>query len=147
MDANEEPALCHAHQQKGGPCDQPAVEGKRVCRLHGGAPGVGAPKGNQNARKHGLYSRRASAEMRERIDAALTVEGLTNEIAYVRAGVAKLIEEGAGSDLIDKGLDMLARLTKAQSAIGKNKRVNQTEIIADVVERLGGQMGLWELMS
>jgi uncharacterized protein YjcR len=29
--------------------------------MHGGAPGSGAPRGNQNARKHGHYSREAIA--------------------------------------------------------------------------------------
>jgi len=29
--------------------------------MHGGAPGSGAPRGNQNALKHGRYSARAIA--------------------------------------------------------------------------------------
>jgi len=32
--------------------------------MHGGAPGSGAPRGNQNALKHGVYTREASAERR-----------------------------------------------------------------------------------
>jgi len=32
--------------------------------MHGGAPGSGAPRGNQNALKHGLYTREAFAERR-----------------------------------------------------------------------------------
>ena len=32
--------------------------------MHGGAPGSGAPKGNQNALKHGQYTRAAIAERR-----------------------------------------------------------------------------------
>ncbi len=35
------------------PCRSPAVRGKRRCRIHGGAKGSGAPKGNTNAIKHG----------------------------------------------------------------------------------------------
>jgi len=30
--------------------------------MHGGAPGSGAPRGNQNARKHGLFTAEAIAE-------------------------------------------------------------------------------------
>jgi glucans biosynthesis protein len=30
--------------------------------MHGGAPGSGAPRGNQNAFKHGLYTRKALEE-------------------------------------------------------------------------------------
>ena len=33
-----------------------AVNGKKRCRMHGGAKGSGAPLGNQNAFKHGMYS-------------------------------------------------------------------------------------------
>ncbi len=32
--------------------------------MHGGAPGSGAPKGNQNALKHGLYTKAAIEERR-----------------------------------------------------------------------------------
>jgi uncharacterized protein YjcR len=32
--------------------------------MHGGAPGSGAPRGNQNALKHGLHTREAIAERR-----------------------------------------------------------------------------------
>src|SRR5664279_3570319 len=38
-------------------CDAPVVEGKKRCYRHGGAPGSGAPKGNQNAYKHGIYTK------------------------------------------------------------------------------------------
>jgi hypothetical protein len=34
------------------------------CRMHGGAPGSGAPRGNKNAQKHGLYTREAIAQRR-----------------------------------------------------------------------------------
>jgi len=32
--------------------------------MHGGAPGSGAPRGNKNAFKHGLFTREAIAERR-----------------------------------------------------------------------------------
>jgi hypothetical protein len=32
--------------------------------MHGGAPGTGAPRGNTNALKHGLYTRKAIEERR-----------------------------------------------------------------------------------
>ena len=35
--------------------------GKGRCRMHGGAPGSGAPLGNCNALRHGLYSAEAIA--------------------------------------------------------------------------------------
>jgi hypothetical protein len=33
--------------------------------MHGGAPGSGAPPGNKNAFKHGLYTRDAIAQRRQ----------------------------------------------------------------------------------
>lgn len=47
---------CRARTRQGTPCRSPAVTGKQRCRMHGGAKGSGAPKGNQNALKHGAYT-------------------------------------------------------------------------------------------
>jgi uncharacterized protein YjcR len=33
--------------------------------MHGGAPGSGAPRGNQNALKHGVFTKEAIYERRE----------------------------------------------------------------------------------
>jgi len=46
-------------------CRSPAVRGKKRCRMHGGAPGSGAPRANQNARQHGLFTREAIAERKQ----------------------------------------------------------------------------------
>ena len=56
---------CGAKPRSGGACRSPAAHGKKRCRMHGGAPGSGAPKANQNARKHGRFSRDAIAERRQ----------------------------------------------------------------------------------
>ena len=53
---------CGAKTRRGTPCLSPAVKGKKRCRMHGGAPGSGAPRGNKNALKHGFYTREAIAE-------------------------------------------------------------------------------------
>ncbi len=55
---------CGARTRKGAACLAPAVKGKRRCRMHGGAEGSGAPKGNKNALKHGLYTHEAIEERR-----------------------------------------------------------------------------------
>lgn len=41
----------------GNSCRSPAVRGKDRCRIHGGAKGSGAQRGNQNAIKNGLTTR------------------------------------------------------------------------------------------
>ena len=61
---------CGARTRSGVLCRSPAVRGKERCRMHGGAKGSGAPKGNQNALKRGAYTKDAlqrRAEMRELI--------------------------------------------------------------------------------
>jgi len=56
---------CGARIRSGGACRSPAVRGKKRCRMHGGAPGSGAPRENRNARKHGLFTKDAIAERRQ----------------------------------------------------------------------------------
>ena len=55
---------CGAKTRCGSACRSPAASGRKRCRMHGGAQGSGAPKANQNARKHGLFTRDAIAERR-----------------------------------------------------------------------------------
>jgi len=47
---------CGARTRSNRPCQSPAVAGKTRCRMHGGK-GSGAPKGNRNAIRHGLYTK------------------------------------------------------------------------------------------
>ena len=70
---------CGAKTRSGGTCRSPAVHGKKRCRMHGGAQGSGAPRANQNARKHGLFTRDAIAER--------------GQIRALLSGARKLLEE------------------------------------------------------
>lgn len=49
---------CGARTRAGTPCRSPAAHGRARCRMHGGARGSGAPRGNRNALKHGARSAR-----------------------------------------------------------------------------------------
>ena len=62
---------CGARTRAGTPCHSPAVGGKGRCRMHGGAKGSGAPKGNQNALKHGTYTK---AALRQRAEMRLLIQ-------------------------------------------------------------------------
>ena len=53
---------CGARTRSGSACQSPAMPNGR-CRMHGGKS-PGAPKGNKNAYKHGLYSAKAIARRR-----------------------------------------------------------------------------------
>ncbi|WP_283808723.1 HGGxSTG domain-containing protein [Bradyrhizobium centrolobii] len=56
---------CGARTRSGDACRAPSVHGETRCRMHGGAAGSGAPMGNRNAQKHGLYTRDAIAERKQ----------------------------------------------------------------------------------
>ena len=54
---------CEAQTRQNTRCQSPAVHGKRRCRMHGGHL-QGAPRGNQHAVKHGLYTAEAMTQRR-----------------------------------------------------------------------------------
>ncbi|WP_305887598.1 HGGxSTG domain-containing protein [Bradyrhizobium sp. CCGB12] len=56
---------CGARTRSGAVCRAPAVHGKARCRMHGGARRSGAPRGNRNARKHGLFTGDAASERKQ----------------------------------------------------------------------------------
>jgi glucans biosynthesis protein len=54
---------CGAKRRDGRPCQKPRARGRTRCRLHGGAPGSGAPKGEANGRySHRLLTAEAIEE-------------------------------------------------------------------------------------
>lgn len=55
---------CSARTRSGTACRLPPVSGKKRCRFHGGLS-TGAPKGNQNALKHGMFTAEAVRSRRE----------------------------------------------------------------------------------
>jgi hypothetical protein len=63
--ALREATRCGARTRHGKRCQSPIVKGKRRCRMHGGAKGSGAPKGERNGSyRHGFYTSKAIAERR-----------------------------------------------------------------------------------
>jgi hypothetical protein len=60
---------CGARTRSGEPCRAPAVRGRQRCRMHGGAKGSGAPKGERNGNyKHGNFTQEA-IELRRQVRA------------------------------------------------------------------------------
>jgi hypothetical protein len=60
------PALshCSARTRGGEPCRNPPIRWRQRCRMHGGAKGSGAPRGNRNVITHGCTTAVALAERR-----------------------------------------------------------------------------------
>ncbi|UQR65807.1 hypothetical protein LRP30_11415 [Bradyrhizobium sp. C-145] len=63
-DAMQSSPRCGARTRSGTVCRAPARQGKARCRMHGGARRSGAPRGNQNARKHGAFAQDGLAAQR-----------------------------------------------------------------------------------
>ncbi|HUL08713.1 MAG TPA: hypothetical protein VLV76_20465 [Candidatus Acidoferrum sp.] len=55
---------CGARLRTGGRCPLPPAAGKRRCFQHGGARGIGAPKGSRRNWRDGFYSAEMKAERR-----------------------------------------------------------------------------------
>jgi hypothetical protein len=56
---------CGARTRSGKPCQSPVVNGKKRCRMHGGAKGSGAPSGERNGNyRHGRFTSEAIRERR-----------------------------------------------------------------------------------
>jgi len=60
----------------------------------------GAPRGNQNALKHGYYSKTFSPEDRFDLDIAADMEGVGEEIALLRFEIKKAISGGDIGNLV-----------------------------------------------
>ena len=72
---------CGAKTRSGKPCRSPAVTGRRRCRMHGGAPGSGGPKGARNGNyKHGRYAAETIASRRWLKDQIREVRALTKRL-------------------------------------------------------------------
>ena len=80
---NTDPMLssprCGARTRSGQSCRSPAVGDKKRCRMHGGAKGSGAPIGNQNALKHGHYTKQAIEERKKLRQLIRDAENLIDE--------------------------------------------------------------------
>lgn len=72
---------CGAQTRRGAPCRAPAVAGKRRCRMHGGAHGAGAPKGNRNALKTGMHTGEAIARRRALAELVRQSQATLRELA------------------------------------------------------------------
>ena len=103
----------------------------------------GAPKGNQNARKHGFYSR--SLDDTERIDfaRATEVEGIDDEIALLRVKIKSILRNDPDNiKLIMQATSTLARLIRTRYNIGKEDKKGLTEAIGNVLRDVALPLGI-----
>ena len=108
----------------------------------------GAPKGNQNARKHGFYSQVLDQAGLLRLDRALEVEGLNEEIVILRVKLLSLIENHP--DRIDLQVitaNTIARLIRTRYNVSKEQHKPLKEAITKVLTDIAVPLGIKALIK
>ena len=103
----------------------------------------GAPKGNQNARKHGFYSKVLDEMEKLDFEIATDVEGIDDEIALLRVKIKSLLERDPENiKLIMQATNTLARLVRTRYNIGREDKKGLKEAIGNVLRDVALPLGI-----
>jgi len=103
----------------------------------------GAPKGNQNARKHGFYSKVLDEAEQLDFELASGVEGIDDEIALLRVKIKSILEKDPENiSLIMQATSALERLVKTRFNISKEDKKGLKEAIANVLRDVALPLGI-----
>jgi len=103
----------------------------------------GAQPKNQNARKHGFYSRALTEAERLQLDEAGFVEGLDEEIALLRVKLRELVEsEPERIDLQLEAANTIARLIRTRYQITSEQKRSLKDAIAKVLTEVAIPLGI-----
>ena len=103
----------------------------------------GAPNGNQNARKHGFYSKVLDEAERLNFELATDVEGIDDEIALLRVKIKSLLERDPENiKLIMQATNTLARLVRTRYNISKEDKKGLKEAIGNVLRDVALPLGI-----
>lgn len=103
----------------------------------------GAPKGNQNARKHGFYSKALTEAERLELQNARGIDGIDEEIALLRVKIQALIAlDPDNIVLLLEAANTLARLARTQYRLDKKEAKGLRDAIVDVVQHLAVPVGV-----
>ena len=103
----------------------------------------GAPEGNQNARKHGFYSKVLDETEQLDFELATGVEGIDDEIALLRVKIKSLLEHDPENiKLIMQATNTLARLVRTRYNIGKEDKKGLKEAIGNVLKDIALPLGI-----
>jgi len=103
----------------------------------------GAPKGNQNARKHGFYSKVLDEAEQLSFEAASGVEGIDDEIVLLRVKIKSLLERDPENiKLIMQATNTLGRLIRTRYNISKEDRKGLKDAIANVLKDVALPLGI-----
>jgi hypothetical protein len=103
----------------------------------------GAPKGNQNARKHGFYSRVLDEAEKLDFETAADVNGIDDEIALLRVKIKSVLEKDPENvKLIMQATNMLAGMVKTRYHITKEQRKGLKDAITNVIKDIAIPLGI-----
>ena len=103
----------------------------------------GAPKGNQNARKHGFYSKVLDEAEQFDFEVASDVNGIDDEIALLRVKIKSVLEKDPENiNLIMRATNTLATLVKTRYRISKEQRKGLKEAIGNVLRDVAVPLGI-----
>ena len=108
----------------------------------------GAPKGNQNARKHGFYSKVLDEAEQLDLELASGVEGIDDEIALLRVKIKSILENDPENiRLIMEATNTLARLVKTRYNITREQKKGLKEAIGNVLRDIALPLGIAVIKS
>jgi len=103
----------------------------------------GGQKNNQNARKHGFYSRALTEAEKVELDEATYVEGLDQEIALLRVKLRELAENHPDRiDLHLEAANTIARLVRTRYQITGEQKRSLKDAIAKVLTEVAVPLGI-----
>jgi len=103
----------------------------------------GAPKGNQNARKHGFYSKVLDEAEQLDLELVCGVEGIDDEIALLRVKIKSILEKDPENiRLLMEATNILARLVKTRYNISKEQKKGLREAIGNVLKDIALPLGI-----
>ena len=103
----------------------------------------GGQRGNQNARKHGFYSKVLDEAERLDFELATGVEGIDDEIALLRVKIKSVLENDPENiRLIMQATNTLAGLVKTRYNIAKEQKKGLKEAIGNVLRDVALPLGI-----
>jgi hypothetical protein len=102
-----------------------------------------APKGNQNAAKHGFYAKVLDEAEQLDFELASGVEGIDDEIALMRVKIKSLLEdEPENIRLIVQMANALERLVRTRYNITREQKKGLKEAIGNVLRDIALPLGI-----
>ncbi len=103
----------------------------------------GAPLGNQNALKHGFYSKFLTETEKQGMEEAEEIEGLDHELALLRVKLCHLLKDN--SDRIDlqiKAVNMIARMARTRHIITPEDKGRYKDALSGILREVAIPLGV-----